>query len=277
MKIQIASIDQNILTEMSKILSSSAGYDISIQDELDYFNPDQSIGWFLATDEDGNQLGFIRFFEMNEEWSLGEYFIDQSLKNRREVGEQLLANFNKNTSFPLGHRLRFDISCNDQMMNSILEERGFSQKKQTFKYFEMDISRYEEQEFKRVAVDDANSNQVAEVLSNLSPVESPEVLKWIKNDQVRIAIVDSNIVAAAQISYGEETIEIVRIATHPNFLRKGHAEKLIQEICKESLQKNMKKIYLKVDSEKIPAIHLYQKIGFIEIVDKTQFWHSRWF
>lgn len=49
MTIQITTIDKAILLQMHKILSSSAGYDISIQDELEYFDPAQATNWFLAT------------------------------------------------------------------------------------------------------------------------------------------------------------------------------------------------------------------------------------
>jgi ribosomal protein S18 acetylase RimI-like enzyme len=277
MTIQITTIDKVVLLEMHKILSSSSGYDISIQDELDYFDPDQAINWFLATNQSNDQLGFIRCFKISSDWSLGEFFINSLSKNRFEIGEMLLQHFSQNSSFPSGHKLRFDISINDYVINNLLIERGFSHKKQIFKFFEMPTNDFNDKDFKRTLIDNINVNQVAEVLSNLVPVGSNEVTGWLNNDQVRCIAVDGEIIVAAQISNGEESVEIVRIATHLDFLRQGYAEKLIRDICKESFQKGKSKIYLKVDSEKIPATHLYKKIGFKEIEEKTQYWPSSWY
>lgn len=277
MTIQVINIEKDVLLKMHEILSRSAGYNISIQDEVDYFNPDKSTAWFLAIDQEGDHLGFIRFFEMNSDWSLAEFYIDQHLKNRADVGEKLLQNFKQAASFVPGHRLRFDVLLKDHLINALLIEKDFSHKKQTFKYFEMDLINFGDIHFKKSNSENLNAIQVTEVLSNLVPVDVDEVLSWIDRDQVRFITNDRQIVAAAQISYDEESVEIVRIATHLDFLRQGYAKKLISDICKESFQAEKKKIYLKVDSEKLPAIHLYKKIGLKEIEDKTQFWHSKYY
>lgn len=277
MTIQVTNIDKDTLLQMHGILSRSAGYDISIQDEIDYFDPGKTTAWFLAADQEGEHLGFIRFFEMNSDWSLAEFYIDSHLKNREDVGEKLLQSFKQAASFGSGHRLRFDVLLRDHLINNLLMEKDFSHKKQTFKYFEMDLISFDDIHFKRSNSENINAAQVTEVLSNLTPVDLEEVLSWIDRDQVRFITNDRHIVAAAQISYDEESVEIVRIATHLDFLRQGFAEKLISDICKESFQAEKKKIYLKVDSEKLPAIHLYKKIGLKEIEDKTQFWHSKYY
>lgn len=277
MKIQITAVDKEFLFQMHKILSSSAGYDISIQDELDYFDPTQSTNWFLAKSENNEQLGFIRFFEMNSDWSLGEFFVYPFLENRVEIGEKLLLSFSLKSSFSVGHKLRFDVPVHDYAINNLLMEKGFSHKKQTFKFFEIPTANFIDEDFKRVSIDNISETLIAEVLSNLVPVHSNEVTGWLENDQVRYVAVNGEIVAAAQISFGEKSLEIVRIATHLSFLRQGHAEKLIKDICKEGFQKSKSKVCLKVDVEKNPAIHLYKKIGFEEIIEKNQYWHSSWY
>ena len=153
MTIQITTIDKAVLLQMHKILSNSAGYDISIQDELDYFDPAQSTNWFLATSQSNEQLGFIRCFEISSDWSLGEFFINPLLKNRAEIGEKLLQYFSQKSSFSIGHKLRFDISINDLVMNNLLIEKDFSHKKQTFKYFEMPSNDFNDKVFKRALID----------------------------------------------------------------------------------------------------------------------------
>ena len=137
---------------------------------------------------------------------LGEFFINPLSENRIKIGEKLLQHFSQNSSFPIGHKLRFDISINDQVMNNLLIEKGYSHKKQTFNFFEMPTNDFNDKDFKRALIDNINVNQVAEVLLNLVSVDSDEVSGWLNNDQIRCIATDGEIIVAAQISNGEESV-----------------------------------------------------------------------
>jgi ribosomal protein S18 acetylase RimI-like enzyme len=269
-------INRDILAGMQEILSLSAGYEVGIEDELEYFDPTNAISWIVAKDTAGKNIAFIRQFGQGE-WSLGELYVTPEISDRKVVAEGLIAEFQKQANFKRGHRLRFDVSKSDEILNEVLIESGFSQKQELFLYFELCFNETTE------VLAPKNSNQflkaaeVAEVLDHLHPVSESEVAGWIKNGTIRASVIDSKTASVAQIYESDDAIEINRIATHPLFLRQGYAKKLVEEIILEAKMKLKKRIYLKVDIEKKPAISFYLNIGFIERSEKAQIWHSRWY
>jgi ribosomal protein S18 acetylase RimI-like enzyme len=64
-----------------------------------------------------------------------------------------------------------------------------------------------------------------------------------------------------QLSEGD--FYISNIATFENFRRKGIAKKLLLECEKIALNKNTKRMVLDVEKENIPAISLYESLGYI--------------
>lgn len=62
----------------------------------------------------------------------------------------------------------------------------------------------------------------------------------------------------ASVSFYEN--EIIEIATHPEHLRKGYAELLLNEL--ERLSKGKEYIYLEVRKSNASAIRLYTKLGY---------------
>ncbi|GAA0729594.1 GNAT family N-acetyltransferase [Clostridium malenominatum] len=63
----------------------------------------------------------------------------------------------------------------------------------------------------------------------------------------------------------EEILDIHRIAIHPNFFRKGIAEKLLNFV--ESLRTGISKIIVTTGKENIPAVRFYIKNGFKKVED----------
>jgi len=269
-------MDRDILAGMQEILSLSAGYEVGIEDELEYFDPANALSWIVAKDATGKNIAFIRQIRQGE-WSLGEFYVSPEVPERKVVAQGLIAEFQKHASFEKGHRLRFDVSKSDDVLNEVLVESGFSQKQQLFFHFELCFKEIAE------AFAPTNSNQylnpaeVAGVLKHLHPVTESEVTGWIQRGTIRASFVESKITSAAQIYESDDAIEINRIATHPLFLRQGHARKLVEEIILEAKMKLKKRIYLKVEAEKIPAISFYINTGFVERAEKAQLWHSSWY
>lgn len=299
-------INRKILAEMQDVLSRSAGYQVSLTDELEYYEAISRSGtnitnsWILALQRD-QHLGFIRYFCQSEDWSLGEFFVEKFVENRTDLATNLLREFQDRSSFTKGHRLRFDILKSDFELNQVIEKAGFSQKRQLFLHFERETKNISELFLiKQTAnkadslfaknninisgtpiieniVNSTDSKAVAEILSHLHPVSNSDAEAWIKTGSIRIVSAHGKIAAAAQIYESNDTLEINRIATHSDFLRQGFAQKLIESILIEAKNKNKKCVYLKVEDLRLPAIELYKKTEFNENESKAQYWHSRWF
>lgn len=269
-------IDRDVLSGMQKILSLSAGYEVNIVDELEYFDPGNSSSWILAIDSSGQHLGFIRQFKQGPSWSLGEIYVKPQAPNRKELSEKLVKKFQTVATFEEGHRLRFDLLKSDSTLNEVIQQFGYSQQAQTFLHFELITGVDRQVTFTQNKLT-LNPLEVAEVLTYLHPVSVSEAVQWISSGTIRAVCSGARVVAVAQIYDYEGAIEINRIATHADFLRKGFGTKLIDEILLEAKFKGKNKVFLKVEDIRTAAILLYKKSGFAEDPSKTQRWHSSWY
>jgi ribosomal protein S18 acetylase RimI-like enzyme len=275
MEYQVIQINPSILMGMKDILSRSAGYSVSMDDEVEYFNKQNPKTWFAAK-EHNQVVGFIRPFSHGDDWTNVEFYIDAKHQDRKTLAKSLLSEFTKNASFSLGHRVRIDLFHNDLPLNQAVQEEEFSQRRQLFHFFEKDIQENRNTPFAPPPITE-NIEQIVEVLCGLHPVSPEEVKKWLLNKTLRALTIENNVVCAAQVYVHDGSAEINRLATHPNQLRKGYARKLFQQLFLEFSNTGVKKCFLKVENIREPAIFLYQSVGFSEAKEKTEAWHSRWF
>lgn len=158
-------IDRNTLIDIHDLLNSSAGQEISIQDELSYFDSEKPKSWFVLKDVDGRNMGFVRSFSQGTDWSLGELYVVNTCKNRRQAARVLLESFASQLTLQTGHRLRFDVRATDLDLNAELIALGFSQKRQTFLHFQSPTSSSATQSNRPQWPSLSQASQVAEVLS----------------------------------------------------------------------------------------------------------------
>ena len=67
---------------------------------------------------------------------------------------------------------------------------------------------------------------------------------------------------------------ITNIAVHTNFRRCGIARNLLQEIIDFSQRRQLKFVSLEVRKSNIPAISLYEKMGFSSVGERTNFYST---
>ncbi|WP_055668697.1 GNAT family N-acetyltransferase [Desnuesiella massiliensis] len=63
----------------------------------------------------------------------------------------------------------------------------------------------------------------------------------------------------------ENTLDIHRVAVHPQFFRMGIAGKLFNYV--ENIQNNINKVVVRTGRDNLPAVNLYLKNGFQKIKD----------
>jgi hypothetical protein len=98
---ELSPITRDHLFQMQDILNESAGYAVSIADEVEHFDATTINGWWLAKTSDcGHLIGFVRHFKQNSDWSLGQIYVSPDIENRDFVAEALLDNFQNSVQFP---------------------------------------------------------------------------------------------------------------------------------------------------------------------------------
>lgn len=71
--------------------------------------------------------------------------------------------------------------------------------------------------------------------------------------------------------FDEETVEIKRMYTHPNFRKKGLATAIVKELEKWAKELNYKKAVLETSLEQNEALSVYEKSGYVRIPNYGQY------
>lgn len=90
-------------------------------------------------------------------------------------------------------------------------------------------------------------------------------IKEIEDNKFKISfvILINKIVAGfINLSFNDEEMTILNIATKKEFKRMGIATALIKKSVDIAKQKNLTQIFLEVEIDNMPAIKLYEKFGF---------------
>lgn len=70
-----------------------------------------------------------------------------------------------------------------------------------------------------------------------------------------------------------DSADMMNIAVHPDFRKKGIGEKLVKTLCRDLQQKNVRFLLLEVRVSNEPAISLYNKLGFIQVGLRRNYYH----
>jgi ribosomal-protein-alanine N-acetyltransferase len=71
-----------------------------------------------------------------------------------------------------------------------------------------------------------------------------------------------------------DELHILNIATHPNHRRRGIGKLLLQAALADARQRGVRSASLEVRSSNLPAILLYQSLGFREVTVRRQYYEN---
>lgn len=271
----IQPVDLSLLEQMKEALSASAGYAVSMEAETRYFQETRPRSWFAAISE-GRIVGFIRPFSQGEDWTNIEFFVSPECGGRAATGSALLRAFQREASYKPGHRVRIDLLGRDRELNLLVREAGLSQQRQVFHHFGIRIRQAQGEPLSAPLIIEP-PERLAAVLCGLHPVSPEEAGRWLAEGTLRTLSEGGQAVCVAQIYVHEGSAEINRLATIPGALRNGHARKLLHQLFEEFSRTGVRECFLKVEDSRAPAIALYRSVGFTEVEDKAEIWHSRWY
>ena len=99
-------------------------------------------------------------------------------------------------------------------------------------------------------------------------------LEYIKNQRVIVAENEKHIVGYILFNQILDEAEIYKIVVLKDFRKKQIAFKIFEFLLNELKKNNVKKIFLEVRKNNIPAINLYKKCGFINIREIVDYYNN---
>lgn len=96
-----------------------------------------------------------------------------------------------------------------------------------------------------------------------------------KDSSGYIAIINEKVVGFIIIKTILDEIEIMNVAIHKLFRRKGIAKELLIKIIEYAKQNNIIKINLEVNEKNIAAISLYEKLNFKQVGLRKKYYNRK--
>ncbi|MEY8701672.1 GNAT family N-acetyltransferase [Francisella philomiragia] len=94
----------------------------------------------------------------------------------------------------------------------------------------------------------------------------------ITNDIVLGLVIDSELVAVAIFNYVFETAELLYICVDNSMQSRGIASKLLKYSIDYLAKKEVKELFLEVDINNTKAISLYNKLNFIKVSQRKNYY-----
>lgn len=268
-------ISVDSLSYLKPLFDRSAGYEVTLQDEVEYFQRQTRSNGLYARNSTGQVVGFVRSFEFEPTWSLIEFYVDLNCGHRKLLASELFQKFQVEFSLKANHRWRVDLLFSDVEMNEVVQESKFADEFKIFRYFELDLKSVKLKDQQLILVKSGDPMEAATVLSFLSPVSEYDAQMWINDDKLRILKMNNEIICVAQVFIHDDCAEIVRISTKPQYRAHGYGSKLIDQLVQELVTQKIPWLFLKVEDKNEEAIGFYQKLGFQENKGLKQYWYSK--
>jgi GNAT superfamily N-acetyltransferase len=249
------------------LLAAFGSSEFALADELEYFPEPAPTDWFWLEDA-GKALGFLRYFPSGNDLNVAELFAPD------ETTIKILLEHFK-THHALGSKLlRFDLKLEQSNLEALIRTHASIETKKYFSRFELSIpgglpSKFQPSKTK-------NLLGVQTVLGVLMDYSLEKIQTLLDQGWLRIVEFENVPVAAVHLEPRGNKLEVMSLATHPDFLRRGIARILLETLKHEAVGV-CQRISLQVNAENVAAIRLYENVGFREIPQDQERWlYTRW-
>ena len=89
-----------------------------------------------------------------------------------------------------------------------------------------------------------------------------------------VALEDDRVIGYVGSQSSIDEADIMNVAVHPDYRRKGIAEALVNGLVEELKRKESRCLTLEVRASNVPAIALYEKLGFSEIGRRKNYYRN---
>ena len=89
-----------------------------------------------------------------------------------------------------------------------------------------------------------------------------------------VAVEDDRVVGYIGSQSSIDESDVMNVAVHPDYRRKGIAENLINHLVEELKNRGSHALLLEVRASNAPAIALYEKLGFTQVGCRKNYYHN---
>ena len=89
-----------------------------------------------------------------------------------------------------------------------------------------------------------------------------------------VALEDDVVVGYIGSQTAVDETDVMNVAVHPDHRRKGIAEALIENLVSELKARDSHALMLEVRDSNVPAISLYEKLGFLQVGLRKNYYHN---
>jgi ribosomal-protein-alanine N-acetyltransferase len=83
---------------------------------------------------------------------------------------------------------------------------------------------------------------------------------------------EARVVGFIVVSFQAGEAHILNLGVHPDFQRQGHAEELLKQVLVRAKAQNVSTAFLEVRRSNVKAIALYEKMDFVQIGERKQYY-----
>jgi ribosomal protein S18 acetylase RimI-like enzyme len=244
------------------LLTSFGSNEFSLVDELEYFPEPAPTDWFWL-EAAGKALGFLRYFPSGNNLNIAELFAPD--ENTIRI---LLEHFK--THHALGSKLlRIDLKLEQSNLEALIRSHATVDTEKYFSRFELSLPAGSSAKFQPSKTTDLLGVQA--VLGVLMDYSLEKIQILLEQGWLRIVKFENVTVAAVHLEPRGNKLEVMSLATHPKFQRRGFARILLETLKNEAVGV-CERISLQVNAENVTAIRLYENVGFCEIPQDQELW-----
>ena len=89
-----------------------------------------------------------------------------------------------------------------------------------------------------------------------------------------VALEDDRVIGYVGTQSSIDEADIMNVAVHPDFRRQGIAEALINRLVADLKERDIYALLLEVRVSNMPAITLYEKLGFSQVGRRKNYYHN---
>lgn len=246
------------LQTIASLLYSSYGESFDFEDEVAYFEQTQPSNWYAAIDQQGQPIGFIRYFPVGQLplVQLECYASEESIKLF------LLRYFI--AQWKVDQTIRAIASTTNPTWLATLQRLGFESKTSYYTYtFSYKDTSSQNSPLVRAARPDELPALQQLLQQEFAIPSTDRLLQNIKEQRILVLEKGQQLLGCSLNSSHEQQKEIIQLVIDRSVRRQGYGRLLVEQTMQFYAQTaDIQHFYLRVKASNTAAIALYEAIGF---------------